>query len=252
MTMFGKTLVLLNLAFSLFLASWAFALWTNRIDWSDAKGTADQIAGRFAQNKAILDGGGQGGGLYNALGPAESSWRLGRTEALAVEARRLADRAFYLAEIEHLENKAVAADPARQVSFAAKDDEANNVRRGQVVIDPRTRLPVMEQVKDLQSLAFYDKELEQRLAQRAAADAKHKEQIDEAVKLTEQLIGPKGLQQRLVDERHKYEDVIDELKVVYPLVVNTKVESELILKRRAALRKRIDELKGVGVAARRE
>ena len=48
MTRLGKFLVFFNLAFSLLLATWAFSLYANGIDWSNNKTKVDQPPGVFA------------------------------------------------------------------------------------------------------------------------------------------------------------------------------------------------------------
>jgi hypothetical protein len=84
---------------------------------------------------------------------------------------------------------------------------------------------------------------------------KHEEQIAEANKLTDRIIGDKdkgvrGLQKRIEDERAKDADVVAEQKLIRPLLINTVVESELIFKRKTQLERRIEELKKFKVAGK--
>jgi hypothetical protein len=144
------------------------------------------------------------------------------------------------------------------VVHAEQDDERQNVKKGQVLTDPRKQnLPTMAQAKDpsgaplqLQSLKYYDDVLKQKLEERQALQTKHQEQIAEATRLADQLNGPRGLLQRLADERRKRAGIVDELKQVYPMLVNNLVDAERVLKRQKALERRLDELKGTGVAVR--
>jgi hypothetical protein len=249
MTTFGKTLAFLTLVLSLGMATWAWALWANRIDWG--KGTPEQV-GEFARYDAELTT------LMAGEPPAEAAWRGAAAEVRAEEARLAAARDFYRVQLEHLLTRASAADPARRVVLADQDDPAHGLKKGQVAVDPRTGLPRMEPVKEvtregevpLQSLASYDAELERLREERLALEGRHKKQIDEAVALTNQLTGPKGLVQRLIDERRKQTDLKDELETVYQQVVNNTVEGELVTKRAATLRRRVEELKHTGVASR--
>jgi len=64
------------------------------------------------------------------------------------------------------------------------------------------------------------------------------------------VIGPKGLQQRLVDEQGKRSDLVAELKLVRPQLINAVVDSDLVLRRQRALEARIKELEKVGVASK--
>lgn len=249
MTVFGKVMVFFTVALSFMLAAAAFAVWKHRIDFSGNRATAEQLAGRYAERESELND------LWPRVAPAEYSWRAARKDVQTQEDRRLDDRNWYLAELAHLRNKATAADAVRVVIYADRDDEKAGVRKGQVLLDPRTLRPVMAPVKDaagggVQSLAAYDAEEQRTLASLDAVQTKFEEQSKAATALTERLIGPKGLQQRLIDERQKRDDVLEEEKLVRPLLVNSVVESELILKRHRALLRRIEELKGTGVATR--
>ena len=58
----------------------------------------------------------------------------------------------------------------------------------------------------------------------------------------------KGLRQRINDERAKRTAVVAEADFVRPLLINTVVESELILKRQKSLRARVSELEKDKVA----
>src|SRR5437588_3739135 len=51
MTMFGKILVLVNVAFSVAMAAWALGIYTQRIDYSTPKATAERQAGEIAQRQ---------------------------------------------------------------------------------------------------------------------------------------------------------------------------------------------------------
>jgi hypothetical protein len=249
MTAFGKLLVFLNLAFSFFLMSWAMAVYTNRIDFSNTKGTGEQAAGEFFKRAAVVEN------LWEGVRPAQVNWRNARAAIADKDAHQVTEWAFYHVEIDHNRSKAVAANPVRWVVFAEADDDRLGIKKGQVALDPKTLLPLMAPAKDrngnpMPALAFLNIDLEKTMASIDQVQEKHEKQIKEAIALTEQLIGPKGLQQRLIDEKQKRKDVLDEEKLVRPLLINTVVESELILKRHNQLVRRIDELKRIGVAAR--
>jgi hypothetical protein len=250
MTLFGKILVFVNLALSLMMATWAFAVWSNRIDFSNTKATGDQAAGEFAQRAAQIEA------LWEAVPPAELAWKSARGELLDRESRRLADRGWYQDELNHLRNKATAADPCRTITYAQQNDDRTGIRKGEILLDPATGRPVLASAKDrfgkpLLSLASYVNEEQKLLASMEVVQNKHENQMKEASQLTEQLVGTagnKGLQQRLVDERNKRKDVAAEEDLIRPLLINGVVDSELILKRKNALELRIKELKGTGVA----
>ena len=48
MTLFGKLFVLINVALSLFLGTWAMILFLNRTDWSNNPAKGDKPAGSWS------------------------------------------------------------------------------------------------------------------------------------------------------------------------------------------------------------
>ena len=70
MTLFGKILVLLNLALALMLAAWSFNIYTNGIDWTDHKDTktTPPRMGQFAVRAAKLDE------LWKGAPPVQKDW----------------------------------------------------------------------------------------------------------------------------------------------------------------------------------
>src|SRR5947209_1868639 len=53
--MFGKIMIFLHLGLSLMFATWALVLFTNRIDWTNKKGTATQSDGELLARMADYD-----------------------------------------------------------------------------------------------------------------------------------------------------------------------------------------------------
>jgi hypothetical protein len=253
MTALGKTLVILNLALSVLLMSWALAVYTNRIDFSDvtSKGpTGEQVVGEWKKRSLVIEN------LWEGVHPAQVNWRNARAALAQREAQQVKEWEFYHAEMDHnLTQARPPNNPVRRVVIANQDDEALGVRAGQPAIDPATQLPLMVAVKDragngIPALVALNAKLDEifQTIQRVAET--HEKQIQEAIKETEKLIGPKGLLQRLVDEKQKRLDVQAELKLSRPQLINAAVESELIHKRHKQLVNRRDELKRIGVAAR--
>jgi hypothetical protein len=251
MTMLGKLLLMFNLAFSLMLAAWSFSLYANRIDWSNNKAKADQPDGEFTVRDAQIVK------LWDAVRPAEASWRNSRAALLNQEARRVVERTWYNKQMNHVFKDATAANPIGELTFAAKEDD--RTKAGQLVMDNNGD-PVLNPLKDigghpLKSLAAYNEDNQKVLKSLEEVARKHTAQIEEAIKLTQQLVGekdgPRGLQQRILDEKAKSAAVMAEQALIRPMLVNTVVQSELIVKRRRALEKRIEELKKIGVASGR-
>ena len=254
MTKLGKALVLFNLAFSLMLAAWAFSLYANGIDWSDRKGkTPGEAVGEYAIHEAQLDE------LWKGIPPAQANWLDERQKVLNEEARLIAERAWYDAEMKHLYDTANAGNPIGEIAIATKDDDKSGIRKGQILLDDKGH-PLLVPLRDstgnpLLSLAAYTKRDDDTLQSLEAVNKKLQEQIDEANRLTDLIIGDekagrRGLYRRYLDEKQKDADVLAEQKLVRPQLINTVVEAELILKRKNQLEKRIEELKKIHVASK--
>src|SRR5262249_18818541 len=229
--------VMVNVGLSLLFAMTAFSLYAGSIDWAfDASkpgqpgGILKEVEGEISKDKAMQ---------Y----PVENSWRTARAELRAHEEQRRSDRQFYSAEYEWLRSKAEKAPPntAREVKMEKHQPvpDRNNQNRP-------TMVPALDRAgKELWSLALYDKELKLRQDENADLLDRLSGKIDEDGKYTDMMLdapGRKGLRTQLVEERVKREGVFEEQRLVRPLFVNTAVESELVLKRKAALEERIREL----------
>jgi hypothetical protein len=254
MTMLGKVLVFFNLAFSLLLASWAFSLYANNIDGIDKKGkSAGQTTVEYALRDTELEE------LWKGIPPAQANWLSERQKVLNEESRLADERSWYQTEINHLFVTANAANPVGEIAFAPKDDEKNGIKKGQILLDDKGH-PLLVPVKDgagnpLQALAVYLKQDDDILQSLQAVLQKHQEQIDEANTLTDRIIGDekagrRGLHRRLLDEKNKDAAILAEQQLTRPQLINTVVESELILKRKNQLEKRLEELKKIHVASK--
>jgi hypothetical protein len=252
MTRFGKFLVFFNLAFSLLLATWAFSLYANGIDWSNSKAKGDQPPGVFTVKEDELKD------LWQGLPPAQSTWLASRQTLQTEESRLVADRKWYDDEMNHVFVTANAANPVGEVAVAPKDDEKTGIRKGQILLDAKG-FPVLTPVADrsgkpLVALATYNNEDEKILQSITAVRQKRETQIKEANQLTDQITGDprngvRGLWQRILDEKAKNADVVAEKKLLEPMLINTVVDGQLIFKRHNELDRRIKELKNIGVAS---
>jgi len=264
MTMLGKVLVFLNLAFGLLLAGWAFNLYANGIDWSDRKENNVPV-GESAIHAAKL------AELWETVPPAQANWLEDRDKLQEAEARLVADRVWYDKKMRHILVGPTKDDPLGQVVVADKDDPKTGVKKGEILLDGKARAglgkddkgyPKLALLRDragnpLKSLEEYNDEDRKVLLAIEEVLQKHEKQIAEANRLTDKIIGDKdkgvrGLQQRIEDEKAKDAELVDELKkLIRPQLVNTVVESELILKRKDQLKKRIEELKKSKVASKK-
>jgi hypothetical protein len=248
MTKFGKVLVLFTLAVSLLMMGFALAVSTNRIDWSDRPPKDGDPGGMLAQRDA------EAKQLWAKLRLAESGWRLGQAALARDEAQRVQDRLWYQTELVHLYTGATPNNPCREVVYA-------KAGRPQPVPEPDPRnfgRPQMAPAKDaagqpLLSRDAYDKRDEAIHKDTLAAVDKFQKAVERDTQLTNELVGDplkrtKGLRQRINDERAKRADVVAEAGFIRPLLINTVVESELILKRQKSLKARVGELEKEKVA----
>jgi len=245
MTLLGKILVFVNMAFSLLMAAWAFGLYSGRIDWSNKPGSAKdgippgELVGKIALIRKAWDG----------IPPADAAWR--RTQPLVKQledgsadkkySSRQDEHAWFDSELQHLRSGATAANPSRIAEF--------DPVKGTFIPDPanfnRPRMkPLQERSgKPLLSLDEYNKREAELLAAVAKEQTRLDDNIKEDTRLTSLLIGPRGLQQRLKDEKIKKLDLLKEHEIIKPQLINNYVDAELILKRRRSLEMRLEELK---------
>jgi hypothetical protein len=262
MTLLGKILLLFNLAFSVLLAGWAFTVYADRIDWTKKKGKASEFgpaaqSGEFAVRDERLKE------LQKNLGSAQVRWRVARANLRDEEARRVADRIWSENEMKHLTKTATPdKDPVGEMVVAAKDDPAKGLRKGQVELNDKGE-PQLVPAKDaagnpLGSLDAYNDKDAKTLQSLDQVLARLNAQIEEANKLTDQIIGAKdaagnvvsrGLHERIRDEKAKRAGVVAEQALLRPQLINTVVDAQLLKKRRDALKKRVEELKKIGVAS---
>lgn len=229
MTKLGKIFVLVNLTFSVTMLAWAVALFANRIDWSD-KGEGE-LKKRIDKIKD----------LQAALPQAQTTWRDARANVMRVEARRPADRAWYGQQLQavRIRTGAEANRPSQSIVFD----------RGVPALDATGRPQLADATgpmnQPLLSLDFYQREMKTVLDDTAAQTARYEKAIKDDIDETNNLI---RIREQLVRERQKYADLVREQEIVRPQLINAFVESQLILRRADALKERIRELEGVGVA----
>lgn len=262
MTLFGKILAVFILAISVLMATGAFAIWSNRIDWSDHPPKGQDPAGvlyeRQAEVKELWDGiaAAKKDDITSPYLSAEKDWRKSQDAVEEKERQRPNYRKWYRDELAHLRSGADAMNPARMVVV----DEKTFVPS---IPDPKKPgEPQMVPAKDrdntpLLSLDAYNRALADKNKELEATIKEYKDLVQEDQDLTDRLIGDpgkdkKGLHQRVVEERTKREGVEEEIKLVKPRLINASVESELIVKRRNSLRARIAELEKAPVAARND
>ena len=279
MTMLGKILVLLNLAFSVAMAAWALGVYTQRIDYATAKATNTQPAGlvfqrqeQIRQLQALLRGADatdpkdkdsaiaeltayrQLTGEKNAradekVGGVENRWRLAYALLRSLELERTDNKAWYADQLKKLE-----VGPGKAKFFVYKKDMTGKEIRGE---------PELEGIKGSSGLDYHvprlqdfkDPALDPREVARNELVQKQKSIDDELVKigklikedteLTEKKAGKDGkggVAGQVVLQQGRLKKTEEEVKDLQPREINTLVESDLLLKRQEQLKGRVKEL----------
>jgi len=250
--MFGKILVFTHLGLSLILATWAMALYTTRVDWTDKKGTGNKPDGLMVER--INE--------YNRLDktvrrPVELKWQSAQELLVAHEGWRPIERDWYEKQLKFLHNGAVTeANPIRQV-----DRDANGTPVVVIDVKPGGDLLQMGPLKDkdgnpiknradqplvLKSLDGYNKEYEATSAQLVEQLKRWQSAVDRDEKATRELKGvkpPRGLHAQIDLERVKQDRVRDEYEEVRPLMLKTAVELQNLEQLRQRLETRLRELR---------
>ena len=233
MTLFGKILVLTNVALSVMAMVWAMLFYFERIDWTDSKeGTLTPRKARVAE-------------LWSGIRGSEASWREVHGDIIEQEGYRAADRPWYTAEVTLARTGATDMNPAHTVVYTKGVLDTEPVKN-----EPKHLRPKMVPAKDdlggnLASLTSYSKVESDKRAEVIKLALKLQMLVDEDKRLTN-LLKPeegKGLRQRIEDEKVKVKHVDEELAIVGPLKVNTRIENDKVLSRDDEMRKRIKELK---------
>ncbi len=186
-----------------------------------------------------------------ASAPSEAGWRDVRGNLLDQENYRAADRPWYAAELELARTRATDMDPAHTVVYTKGVLETEPVKNEPKHLRPKMENATVElapppaKPTPLASLESYKKLESQKRAEVIAEALKLQTLVDEDKRLTNQLVPEdgKGLRQRVEDEKVKVRRVDDELAILQPLKINTRIENDLILGRDDKMRERIKELK---------
>jgi hypothetical protein len=237
-TTMGKVLVLINVAFSLMMATIALGLYNSNLDYDHSqKDVAGKPPAGVTALKTEIES------LQKTSVPAvQASWSAALSTLLKREEERRAYRKHYDDQLLLLRGDATKpAMPVKMVEIGADHLPVLDAGGFPKLVDAfdRAGQPVMQ-------MTFYTAQLDiVRKEQVAVLDNLNK-QIDRYAELTKRLAGAegkRGLRQMLVDERDKRLDVVAEYNSVRPLFINTAVESQLVEQRLATMKEQIEQLK---------
>jgi hypothetical protein len=243
MTLYGKILVLANFGLSIVALVCAMAFYYVDIytDWTE--GTKTQ-QGEFGKRKERVTN------LWEGIRTADAGWRDVRGNLLDQENYRAADRPWYAAELKHAREDATDMNPAHAPVFENQGPNKGVLVLEPVANEPKHLRPKLVPATDdfgrkLASLKANNKAKQDKSDALVVQQKKFAELFDEDKKLSNELTPEegKGLRQRIEDEKVKIKRADEELAIMTPLEINTRQESQLILRRDEELRRRIDELK---------
>jgi hypothetical protein len=250
MTQFGKIMVFVTLAFSLLLLGWAVGIYTNRIDWSNTKATAEKAQGELSKREDRLRQ------VSASRARAETIWADNYLALTKAEAMRRNLGPFYQDELKKLES---GPEEVKAVKYENGAVVVN--ADGKVQFDPFT---VKNDEKDpgskLQYRKFYVDKLAQVEKDIAAEADKLKETVEQEKALTLEIDGDadkkiKGIRQRIQEEQVELEKIKEELQDLKGVEVKARDEELNLQERRQQLRERVKELERIqqklGAAASR-
>jgi hypothetical protein len=249
-TRIGKILVMLNVTVALLLCAWAVGVFTRHIEFSadlskSAPDTVMQV--RALQEQLKPQAPRPAYGLWDELSASEAHWKGVSGNLAKVEEWRPRNQKWYEARLADLAKSAVAVKKPGH-----KDARVEVIRN-----DPDNYgLPVMVDATDkagqpLLGKAPYLEEYKDKQAAIVNAQDDLKRYTEEDASLTARIGSVGGLRDQIAAEIDKRERVLAEQEFLKPLLVNSRVEGELLFRRRAELESRLKELRGVGVAATR-
>jgi hypothetical protein len=233
MTKLGKILVYFNLAFGMAAFAWALGIYTNRIDFSAAKGGADKAEGELSKRVNRIKQTAENLNNY-----ALPRFTVARGALKVAEDVRAGNQNYYLVQLQNLKS---GQPPLLGPVYV----------NGVIQVAP-TGQPKMEDAKlvdsnnaPLKSLDFYAAEM---IATQKKIDQELvtiRTLIDQEKKLTEELSGTDGsggYRGQVDREKVREQRIREETADLKPLIVNTQVESDLLLKRQRQLTARVKEL----------
>jgi hypothetical protein len=252
MTLLGKLLVCLHFVLSLVFLTWAAGVYTQHINWTKGKSADSQEPGELARREKRTDE------AKAATYAAQERWKATRADLVAIEKRRRDDQPWLDDRRKELKTGIGGNKEAAVLG--------PEIRDGRTVDDPNAGnrpklIPIKDRFgKDLHCLAYYEEKQDAVLKDIEKQQKDYKTLVDRDKELTDQILSPKGFRQRVDDEKAKRAnlekerdylegaeiDVKEGDQVVKKrrggVVINVIAETDLLLRRREHLERRIEQL----------
>ncbi len=249
MTKLGKYLVFANLVLAVCFLGLGIGVTTNRFDWPGTmkSGPSGEIKAGIAQKSEEITK------LQQAASQALGRWTPALPELVNLEKEQPDRQKWYKDQLSILRtgkdtDGKVYQGPMRALVY----------KSGQVQMDAKTGLPALEPMPavpfDLKPIPEMNKLLADTQDAIKSEMDKVAKLMEEEKRLTLEINGKpgdvKGLRDLLAEEVAVEKNIQDELEYLRPLRYNRQVEAALLLHRQLSLKKRLDELKNIGVAVR--
>lgn len=244
MTRVAKLLVFVNLFLSLLFATWALAVYSNRIDWGRKPASADRAAGELSRRLEEIDRLG-GGSKEGARQRAEVRWQRARKILQDRDVERARNQAWYADQLLALETGTdtrgrPVTPPVQNLVY----------EQGQVRFDPATGFPQLQPVADkagqpLASRRHLEQEYQATQGQIKQVMKALEGLVQQERQLTAVVTGDgqqKGLRGRLAQEQAETEKALGEQDYLKPLLYNRQVEAQLLQQRQQALQERLNQV----------
>jgi hypothetical protein len=240
LTTAGRIALFANLALSLMFAYWGFGIYSQRINWSDKKiGEREgEFAKRAEEIKLLQD---------RSRPRVQKRWLEATQRLVGLEALRPQHQEWYKQQLEVLRT-----GDAKQKILGIEFEQ------GQIKIDPRSGLPVMQVIRDqskqpiagLASLRVLNEEYGRIQKEIGTTTADIEELVQQEKALTEQLGDGKarGLRFDLAQQQLAEKNSLDEQEYLQPLLYNSMVEQQSLEDRQKVLEDRVKRLQSLSMA----
>jgi hypothetical protein len=247
-TKLGKYLVFVNLVLALFFLSLGIGVTTNRVDWPGTMktGPAGEVKAGIVQKAEDIKN------LTQAASQALTRWAPTLPELVKLEQDQPAKQNWYKDQLSILQTGKDASGkpymgPIRTLSY--KNGQLQLDNNGFPVLEPMPAVPFnLQPIQEMNRMLADNQELVKKEMAKVA------EYMKEEGRLTLEINGKpgeiKGLRDLLAEEVAVEKNIQEELEYLRPLRYNRQVEAALLLNRQLSLKKRLEELKNIGVASR--
>lgn len=239
LTLAGRIALFANLALSLLFALWGFAIYSQRVNWTNKRigDREGEYALRDAQIKQ-LDG---------VRHKVDGRWLQATKDVLYWEAQRPEKQNWYAQQINILKT----GDAKQRILGIAFE-------QGQIQKDPKTGYPILKEITDatnkpvagLFSLAVLKANYDRIQKEIVAVTEEIEKRVAEEKELTEQLGDGKarGLRFDLAQQQLAEKRSLDEQEYLQPLLYNSMVKQQSLEARQHALEDRLKQLQAASVA----